>query len=482
MQRIVIICLFLGVSWACVKSVETEKLSFVGAVDAGVKEKTPYEKRVDVFESLVGTYFREKESLVWNVWRDGGTFVHPPVTDALKVEEVYFRQLPFPKDASGTRARYLTQFVQGQLVAEKTKPLLIELNDLEEALTYTVDGLEFAWRDTYKVLAHEKSAMKRKALWAAAAIPTKQIVEVLTRLNAATEESLAQFEIPSELQFASEVREFDADELAAFAVAYLDTTDAEWNDVLARLSQVEMKLPNGALTRADIPRLFRVPKSVDDSFPKEKLVERLQPLLKDKKVNLVLADVKTNPLPLLSFADSSETKISLFPTGGLLEMQRSLQLVGEAVAFVQVDHLSGVLKESSTVVSKGSQNQRLLETTAYLTQIGIPEAAHEQIQFHAKAHRLLVERRTCHQFLAKFHGHSLSLPGVLNLKSLPADDVRFGFDVHDSWRSATVLKAMKMTASPAAPTPETLKSDAGVATKNAAPEMETASFKTDSGI
>jgi hypothetical protein len=442
MQRIVAVVFLLG-SAACLTS---RSLSDPNTrPDAGVPEKSAAEKAVDTFDENVEAFYRAREQHVFEAWRDGGIPQLAMLPEVLMQQEAQARDAGFAAGLLGARTKILSTFVQAQWVSEQVRPQVAALHELEDSLTFQVDGLEFGWRDTWKLLANERSAMKRKALWNASSKPTKQVAEAFTRVRAANEAALHQLQISSEIQFASEARGFDPEQLAREAVSLLESTDVEWNQVLTRLSKVEMNLPNSALTRADLPRLFRVPAALDAQFKRDNVMNNLNALILRAPIQILKAEGRANPLPLLSLSQKNRVILSLKPNGGLLEMQRALALVGEAFALSTAPskHFSlDVLGRTSTLLAFGRIFESRLQDETYLTSLGIDEKSRADIAFFARAHQLLGDRRAAHQFLAKLHGASISLPGVLHLKSLPADDTRFGVDVGDGWRCATTLKSI----------------------------------------
>ena len=148
------------------------------------------------------------------------------------------------------------------------------LANLEASVTFTVDGKELAWRDLNRLLVSEKSAVKRRALWNGAHAAALQLDAAVARRDEKARAVLAELGLPPPLTFAAQTRGLQLDALGALAEAELARTEQDWRVTLEALSEADVRLPLSALTRAELPRLLKVPALVDAEFPKAKIAAR----------------------------------------------------------------------------------------------------------------------------------------------------------------------------------------------------------------
>ncbi|MCY1035812.1 chromosome segregation protein SMC [Corallococcus sp. BB11-1] len=295
----------------------------------------------------------EQHRLVWAFWTEGtmadiaATYSGKEVLFSMENLRRIDRLRHLTKDPRELRA--LTA-LHGHFAGEILARELAEYNDasanLEASLKLSVDGREVRYRDMERLLANEKSAAKRKALYASATPALTRLNQTLYRKAERTEELVKQMGFESYEAFGSELRQADLERLAQLAEEVLQATQEPYRLVMERLSQRELGQPFAQITRADIPRLFRS-REVEDAFPKGESLAKAQATVAGMGIDLAaLPNVKVdardlprkNPRPLaLGVRVPSDVRLSFKPGTGVLHQGRVLHEVGHLlhVAFTQ---------------------------------------------------------------------------------------------------------------------------------------------------
>jgi hypothetical protein len=293
---------------------------------------------------------KSQEELVWRYWAEGeradvvSTYVGRSGLFSLDNIRKIDRLRQRTTDPRELRA--LTA-LQSHFAGEYLSQQLAEVNDalanLEASLSFPVDGREVYWRDLERLLANEKSAVKRKALYAAATPALERLNPLLRRREEQTEALVRELGYPSYEAFGGELRQADVGKLGLLAEEVLQATEAPYKQVMERLSQRELGLPFASLTRADLPRLFR-PRDVDALFSKDEMLRRTHGTLSGMGLNLwgmknvrldARDDVKRkNPRPLtLGIGVPGDVRLSVRPVEGALEQARLLHEFGHALHY-----------------------------------------------------------------------------------------------------------------------------------------------------
>jgi hypothetical protein len=253
-------------------------------------------------QSLLETQNR----LVWELWTEGKAV---DIAATYKGKEGLFsienirkiaRLRQLTKDPREQRA--LTA-LQSHFAGEYLARELAEYNDaianLEASLTFTVDGREVHYRELERLLANEKSAVKRRAFYSAAVPAIERLSQSLRRREERTEALVKELGYASYEAFGAELREADLGRLSVLAEEILKATQEPYRTVMERLSQHELAMPFSSITRADIPRLFRS-REVEDAFEKEQAMLRVHGSLQGLGIDLtempnIYIDARDNP-------------------------------------------------------------------------------------------------------------------------------------------------------------------------------------------
>ncbi len=465
-MRFVFAVFFAGLLLGCPRAVPPSDQAAVTA-DAGVTPQQLLARRVDAIDAEVEQVVHAVDEALWTQWTTGAAL---DVAKATAGHDALFSKASL--DALRTaraqqveveRARHLEAWLSSELLARGVATETEAIASLEAGATFTLDGREVAWRELPRLLVNERSAVKRRALWAA----SLSVVERLDALLAAREEKakavLAPLEVSSVLDLMAQTREVNLEVLAADARHVLEQTDVVWSDTLKRLSAAELKLPVDALTRADLPRLLKVPAAVDAVFPKASVAK----LAVDTVGELGLAGTsgltleltegsKKKPLPLTVVPARGDVRVSYRPTGGLRDMTQLLGEVGTALAL----HAAHTGHVSTDRLGDPSAAQELAELVSslvlepeWLTARGISPEHHAAVIAAAKANRLYAVRRACLGVLlhletaglpeADARAHAVELMGrALGVKVTAAEGVRLRLELDDGLRSATQLQAL----------------------------------------
>jgi hypothetical protein len=300
------------------------------------------------------TLLKAQDVLMWNYWSSGtpvdmaSTYVGKEALFSLdnirKIDQL-------SQNATEPRELRALTALQAHFAGEYLAQQLAELNDaianLEASLTFPVDGREVRWRDLERLLANERSAVKRRALYVAATPALERLNPLLRRRSERIEALVRELGYASYEALGGELRQADLARLGLLAEEVLQATDAPYKKVMERLAQQELGLSFAHLTRADLPRLFR-PRDVNTFFPRGQLVLRAHGTLAGmgidlaelKNVNIDSRDdvPRKNPRPLtLGLEVPGDVRLSVRPAEGALEQARLLHEFGHALhyAFTQ---------------------------------------------------------------------------------------------------------------------------------------------------
>jgi hypothetical protein len=293
---------------------------------------------------------KAQDLLVWSYWSEGAradvasTYVGKETLFSLdnirKIDRLRQRTTE-PRELRALTA------LQSHFAGEYLSQQLAEVNDaianLEASLTFQVDGREVRWSELERLLANERSAPKRQALYTAATPALERLNPLIQRREQRTEELVRELGYPSYEAFGGELRQADLGRLALLAEEVLQATEAPYKDVMERLAQRELGMPFTNLTRADLPRLFR-PREVDSFFPKGELLLRAHGTLSGMGIDLggmknVRIDAREgvkrkNPRPLsLGIEVPGDVRLSVRPVDGALEQSRLLHEFGHALHY-----------------------------------------------------------------------------------------------------------------------------------------------------
>ncbi len=413
-----------------------------------------------------------QDLLVWNFWTEGtqgdmaatytgreGLFTLEAIR---KIERL--RQL----DAEPRQVRALTA-LQSHFAGEYLSQQLAEVNDalanLEASLTFQVDGHDVRWHELERLLANERSALKRRALYTAATPALERLTPLIRKREERTEALVRELGYASYEAFGGELRQADLGRLGVLAEEVLQATEAPYQVVMERLSQRELGQAYAKLTRADLPRLFRG-REVEGLFLKGEGLLRAHGTLAGMGIDLgemknvridARADVKRkNPRPLaLGIRVPQDVRLSVKPVGGALEQVRLLHEFGHALhyAFTQEPRFELAKLGNPTVTETyAALFEDLMDDPVWLEEhAGLKDKERSDYLAAASAHKLFLIRRAAGRLL---YALALHQPGadaralyqamLERVDGMPAsaDDVaRYLVDQEDFFQSADNFRA-----------------------------------------
>lgn len=419
-------------------------------VDAGVSETQVLSDKVTALETEARVVLGGIDETLWNHWVTAAPLeLSKPREghDALLSAETLktLRRARELKAVEPKRVDDLERWIAGELLSRGVATESADVAALEATLTFAVDGREHAWRDLPRLLVSERSAVKRRALWTASNEAAKKLDPVILKLEARVAEVTQQLGLPTDFEVRS--RGLTPGTLKTQAEALLASTDEEWKTTLQRLSDADVKLPIASLTRADLPRLLRVPTNVDAEFSKEKLQTRLNTLAGLDGIKVDLTDApKKNFVPLAVAPSPADVRLSGRPVNGLREQQ---QLVSEAGVALQLRGASR-LEDPAVALEQAELYGALFRDDAWLTEAGV--TLRGETIAAARALWLFQARRAAAVLIAKLEPQpdeaAARAKFVELIKralgiSIAADEAaRFRLELADVWRTASQLDAM----------------------------------------
>lgn len=437
------------------------------AADAGVV--APELARAEALEREVEAVVRATDAHLWQHWVHGapldlsaaragheGLFTRDAVQALRHARELH-------PDAS-RRLAHVERWLLGELLARGVAAESEALAHLEAAASISLDGRELPWRDLNRLLAAEPSAVKRRALWAASHATALRLDAALARREAAAREVLASLDLPSLLDLEAEARELDLDALQAAATRVLADTEGPWREALQRLADVDVKLPVAKLTRADLPRLLRVPAAVDAEFDKAAVAPRLRQSLAGlhlegpQGLTLELEDSPHKPpVPLLAAPAPGEVRVSVRPAAGLRALQHALAELGVGVALARAKtgaFATERLGDPACAQTWAERFARLPADPQWLAAAGVSEALRPAVSAAVQAQRLFLLRRAAGLVLARLETQPLTdeaaararfvevMARALGVAPAPEDGSRWRLETDDFGRVATQLKSL----------------------------------------
>ncbi|WP_244239336.1 chromosome segregation protein SMC [Corallococcus carmarthensis] len=429
---------------------------------------------VNALSAEAALLLEEQHRLVWDFWTEGkavdiaATYSGKQALFSLENLRRIDRLRHLTKDPRELRA--LTA-LHGHFAGEFLSRELAEYNDasanLEASLKLSVDGREVRYHDLERLLANEKSALKRKALYAAATPALTRLNQTLLRRETRTGELVKQMGFESYEAFGSELRQADLERLAQLAEEVLQATQEPYRLVMERLSQRELGLPFAQISRADIPRLFRS-REVEDAFPKGESLAKAQATVAGMGIDLsALPNVKVdardlpqkNPRPLaMGVKVPSDVRLSFKPGTGVLHQGRVLHEVGHLLhtAFTQEQRFELARLGNPTVGEAYSALfEDLLEDPVWLEEnAGVLGDADKRAQYLAtsSAHKLYLIRHAAGRLLYQLELHRRTdvdprelyraLMARTGAMPMTEDDVaRYLVDQEDFYQSADSFRA-----------------------------------------
>ena len=482
----VVVVSVLGLA-ACPRSDSSLQANLAPAVDAGVvdPERTRLRAQVSTLSNDTRDWSRAVDANLWLHWTAGAPLEWGALNakrDALLSAErlsTLHRALELEVD-DPTALEHLTVFLESEAISREALVEAEAVATLESTLTFTLDGKDLRWSDLNRLLAVEKSALKRKALWTASLAAAERLDAALAardarragavttgQRDAAADAGLVSRPAPKMLfAFEAEQRDVDPEAMRRVAEGVLTLTSEAWRLTLERLNQTDTKLPMASLTRADLPRLLRVPAEVDVAFGKKELASRAVATLGalglygKKGLTLDLSEaMKKNPLPLtVTPGGPADVRTSFRPLGGLRDQQLLFSELGIALALQHVTARRFEyerLGDSALAQATGELFASLPGEPEWLEAQGVLEPARRVVIEAWQVQRLFQVRRAAAALLVRLDcverndnqaraRAAAIFTRALGVSHSEADMVRLRVDTDDGLRSATTLRSMLM--------------------------------------
>ena len=290
---------------------------------------------------------RAQDELVWQSWTEGTpadlakTYAGSEAWLTPAAIASVQRLLEGTREPLERRAlSHLHGYLVTEWLAQKTADLSEEASKLEQTMTFGAAGQEHPYRNLESLLASEKSALLRKALYQDATPAVTKLSEVLARRRVRTDALLAELGISSAV-LTTELRETDVDALVSLANAVLAQTQGAFAFAVGRLCWTELQLPVERVGRAEIPRLFRLP-GLEAAFPKADIYGRATHTLQGLGIDVaamknVTVDLKETPGKnprglVLGVVVPTDVRLSLLPVGGARDQRETLHQLGHVLA------------------------------------------------------------------------------------------------------------------------------------------------------
>jgi hypothetical protein len=352
--------------------------------------------------------------------------------------------------------------------------------NLEASLTFASGGKEYHYRDLDRLLAAEKDAEKRQALYLGATRAVERLSALVRRRDERAESLVKQLGYPTYESFGEAIRYGNLEQLADLAERILNGTQSAYAKAMEYMAQRELHSPFEKLRRADLPRLLKPP-NLQFFFPKDALLSRAQSTLSGLGIDLpamknVTVDLQElaykNPRPLtVSVAIPEDIRLSMKPQGGARDQAALLHELGLAMqlAFMRdPDQLypagrqgrRPALRFELTRLGSGSVSQayallfeQLVEDPAWLQEFA--QLSGDKLQAHlltSRAHRLHQLRRRAGKLLydiAVHRGQEQDAQSIYHrimaraygLSMGPEDDARYVVDRDELYQPADDLRA-----------------------------------------
>jgi hypothetical protein len=292
---------------------------------------------------------RQQDEAVWAHWTQGAPLnivkmyeAHPALFTPEALQKIA-RLRALSTDAGERRAlgHLWTHFVGeylSKMLAEQTEAIAA----LEASVAFTANAHDYPYRNLEHLLATEKDAAARKALYDGATPAVERLTPLVRLKQEHAESLLKELGQGSYEAYGAELREADLVETAALADQVLTVTQGPYEQVIDALARRELKTPLSQLRRADFPRLFRAG-GADKDFAKDAEVARGLDTAKalgmdvSALTNLKLDDKdlpQKNPRSLaLAVKVPDDVRLSVRPAAGARAQGTLLHELGHALHY-----------------------------------------------------------------------------------------------------------------------------------------------------
>ncbi len=418
-------------------------------------------KEVDSWVAEALTLVQEQDELLWAHWTQGTPLElqKPALGHAVLFDDATLSKIRIARSkniAAAVPLKKLETWLIGERLARATAEATALLTSQETAAMFHLDGKPLAWRELSRLLANEKSAVKRRALWAASREAIPLLVEGTKKRDEAFASALAGLGAT-----VADCVGLSREDSAALGEKFLDDTEVEWKQLLEHLSNSELGLTVDKVVRADLPRMLRPNAAADASFPKSDQAAKATALLGAIRLyglpglTLDLAEsAKKNPLPLVvAPGGSADVRVSFRPAGGARDIGVLLGEVGRALALRETAEPR--LGNSAVAEASFRLFADLAATPDWLKEQGVSEAAAASTIASFRALKLYAARRAAGNLVAQHKAHTQD--EVAKAKtwaewstralaiSVPADDLgRWSLERDSLFRGAELIQALQI--------------------------------------
>lgn len=389
------------------------------------EELKALDARVMALSTEAQALLRDQDELIWKAWTEGAKVdigkTYEGHAQLFTVENIRaidrYRELTREQWASNLKSHFV-----GEYVARELSEVTEALANLEASLTFQFDGKDVPYRDLERLLANERSAERRKALYDAATPAVQRIAQSWKRKDDRIDELLRGVGYESYLAYAAELRQADLAAVPILATQVLDATDEAWKQVLLELARRELQADGTTpLTRSDFPRLFRA-HNVEGFFPKEQIIPRAKQTLQGLALKLDgmrIDDAERkgkNPRPLaLPVSVPGDVRVSLRASSGVRSQGQVLHELGHALHYAHTDAALrfelAKLGNDSAGEAMGFLFEDLTEDPVWLEQFaGMPPDKARDYLWSQSAHKLFVLRRAAARILYELSRHGPGAP------------------------------------------------------------------------
>jgi hypothetical protein len=316
---------------------------------AGPPEQEVLRPQVKGLSAEAEGLLRQQDEAVWAHWTQGAPLnivkmydAHPALFTPESIQKIA-RLRTLSADARERRAlgHLWTHFV-GEYLSKALSEQTEAIAALEASVAFTANGHDYPYRNLEHLLATEKDAAARRALYAGATAAVERLSPLIRLKQERAETLLKELGQGSYEAYGAELREADLVETAAQADQLLQITQAPYEQVIDALAQRELKTPLSKLRRADFPRLFRAG-GVDKDFAKDAEVARGLETAKAMGIdvaalpNLKVDDkdlAQKNPRPLaIAVRVPDDVRLSVRPAAGARAQASLLLELGHALHY-----------------------------------------------------------------------------------------------------------------------------------------------------
>ena len=238
--------------------------------------------------------------------------------------------------------KHLWAFLARELISRRIAPLQDQINNALVSATIVVDGKRYPYHRHRMMLANEADYDRRRRIQAACLPVLGRLNKLLLQKEKATRALAGELGFGSYIKFSEQARQFQLANLVASSMKFLDDTDAIHRKAVEHLARKHLNLGPDKFRRADVLRLFKLPK-FERFFGKAANVPAVKSTLaglginfdKQRSITLNAAALpRKNPRAVcIPVSVPDDIRISIRPLGGWRDWKALLHEVGQAEFF-----------------------------------------------------------------------------------------------------------------------------------------------------